>query len=125
MESAKPHRDDLCLRKIVHQAIPRNFIQGESILHQNLSAFRIRVNEELENLKEILEKGWTVLRKGGRMCVISFHSLEDRLVKRPFGDWREEEKMVQARGCGSGDDQKPLSAFWEEQRRNPRSRSAD
>jgi 16S rRNA (cytosine1402-N4)-methyltransferase len=75
------------------------------------------VNDELENLRKILEAGWKVLRKGGRMCVISFHSLEDRMVKETF---RRLEKEGEIRILTK----KPVTPSEEERRGNPRSRSA-
>jgi 16S rRNA (cytosine1402-N4)-methyltransferase len=71
----------------------------------------------LENLKKILETGWTLLKRGGRMCIISFHSLEDRMVKETFRRLEKEGKM-------SILTKKPVTPSEEEQRRNPRSRSA-
>jgi len=81
----EPIRTTEALRKIVHRAIPRRF-QSRRIdpATRTFQALRIRVNEELENLQKILETGWKILKKGGRMCVISFHSLEDRMVKETF-----------------------------------------
>lgn len=114
------------LRKIVYQAIPRRFHSRKiDPATRTFQAFRIRLNEELENLKEILETGWMFLRKGGRMCVISFHSLEDRMVKETFrrlGRGREE-------GPGQGGvvrviTKKPVTPSEEERKKNPRSRSA-
>ncbi len=49
---------------------------------QVFQAIRIEVNQELEVLKEMLEQSYRVLKPGGRLSVISYHSLEDRLVKR-------------------------------------------
>jgi 16S rRNA (cytosine1402-N4)-methyltransferase len=75
------------------------------------------VNNELENLKEIMGTGWKLLRKGGRMVIISFHSLEDRVVKETFRRLEKEGEMhVLTR--------KPVTPSEEEQKRNPRSRSA-
>ena len=49
---------------------------------RSFQAIRIVINDELEQLRAVLEQSVNVLRRGGRLCVISFHSLEDRLVKR-------------------------------------------
>jgi 16S rRNA (cytosine1402-N4)-methyltransferase len=75
------------------------------------------VNEELDNLGKILETGWKILKRGGRICIISFHSLEDRMVKETF---RRLEKQGEMRILTK----KPVTPSEEEQRRNPRSRSA-
>jgi len=114
------------LRKIVHRAIPRRF-HSRTIdpATRTFQALRIRVNEEMGNLNRILETGWKRLRKGGRMCVISFHSLEDRLVKEAF-------RSLGKRGAeGAAQEgairvltKKPISPSEEERRQNPRCRSA-
>jgi 16S rRNA (cytosine1402-N4)-methyltransferase len=75
------------------------------------------VNDELENLRKILETGWTILKKGRRMCAISFHSLEDRMVKETFRKLGEEGEIRVLT-------KKPVTPCEEEQKRNPRSRSA-
>jgi 16S rRNA (cytosine1402-N4)-methyltransferase len=114
------------LRRIVYQAIPRRFHSRRiDPATRTFQAFRIRVNEELDNLKEILETGWTLLRKGGRMCVISFHSLEDRMVKETFR--RFERGGGEAPGQGGVIrvmTKKPVTPSEEEREKNPRSRSA-
>jgi 16S rRNA (cytosine1402-N4)-methyltransferase len=71
----------------------------------------------LENLRKILETGWTILKKGRRMCVISFHSLEDRMVKETFRRLEKEGEVCILT-------KKPVTPSEEERRRNPRSRSA-
>jgi 16S rRNA (cytosine1402-N4)-methyltransferase len=114
------------LRKIVHQTIPRRFHSRRiDPATKTFQAIRIRVNDELENLRKILEMGWMLLRKGGRMCVISFHSLEDRMVKETF------RKLERGEAGGSRQGavmrvitKKPVMPSEEERRRNPRSRSA-
>lgn len=80
-------------------------------------ALRIRVNGELEALKTVLPKAWAALRPGGRMAVISFHSLEDRIVKQTFRAWK-------AAGEAGILTPKPVRPLEAEARRNPRSRSA-
>ena len=113
------------LRMIAHHAIPRRFHPRKiDPATKTFQAFRIRVNDELENLRRILDTGWEFLRKGGRMCVISFHSLEDRMVKETF------RKMEGRRDDGSRPEavmrvltRKPITPCEKELRRNPRSRS--
>ncbi len=74
------------LARIVEEAIPhrRGRIHPAT---RTFQALRIVVNGELEALKEGLEKGIKLLRSGGRMAVISYHSLEDRIVKGAFQGW--------------------------------------
>ncbi len=58
--------------------------RAKSVLPQVFQALRIAVNDELESLRILLDHGPTLLKSGGRMAVISFHSLEDRMVKQTF-----------------------------------------
>jgi len=71
----------------------------------------------LDNLGKILETGWKVLKRGGRICIISFHSLEDRMVKETFRRLGKEGEVRLLT-------KKPVTPSEEEQRKNPRSRSA-
>ncbi|MDD5606150.1 MAG: 16S rRNA (cytosine(1402)-N(4))-methyltransferase RsmH [Patescibacteria group bacterium] len=80
-------------------------------------AIRIEVNDELAALQTGLEKGFKVLETGGRMAVISFHSLEDRIVKRFF-------KNLKTGGSGMLLTKKAVKPSWPERQRNKRSRSA-
>lgn len=80
-------------------------------------ALRIAVNDELNNLKEALPASFEVLEKGGRLVVISFHSLEDRIVKNYF-------KGLDESGVARILIDKPVTPTEEEIARNPRSRSA-
>jgi 16S rRNA (cytosine1402-N4)-methyltransferase len=114
------------LRKVIYRAIPRRF-QSRAIdpATRTFQALRIRVNRELDNLKEVLEKGWPFLREGGRMCVISFHSLEDRIVKETFRRFeRGEPGDPNPKRVMKVITRKPVTPSEEEQRDNPRSRSA-
>jgi len=114
----EPIRTTQTLRKVVYRAIPRRFHSRRiDPATKTFQALRIRVNDELENLRKILETGWKVLKKGGRMCVISFHSLEDRMVKEAFRTLEKEGEMRILT-------KKPVPSSEEERRRNPRSRSA-
>ncbi len=106
------------LVKIIEKAIPARFRRGK--IHyatKTFQAIRIAVNDELGSLKEGLEKGFKFLKKGGRMSVISFHSLEDRIVKRFFKQQAEEKKALLI-------NKKPIRAGMEEIKNNPRGRSA-
>lgn len=106
------------LRKIVLRAVPKRFHHRRmDPATKTFQALRITVNEELENLKRILETGWKSVKKGGRICIISFHSLEDRLVKEAF---RAQERKRLIRIVTK----RPVVPSEEERERNPRSRSA-
>jgi len=114
----EPIRTTQTLRKIIHHVIPRRFHSRRiDPATKTFQALRIRVNDELENLRKILETGWRILKRGGRMCIISFHSLEDRMVKMSF---RKLEKEGEIRVLTK----KPVIPSEEEKRKNPRSRSA-
>lgn len=84
---------------------------------RTFQAIRITVNKELDALSEALEKLPFILNKGARVCVISFHSLEDRIVKNYFKRYAKENKFLLV-------NKKPIIASLEEVRQNPRSRSA-
>jgi 16S rRNA (cytosine1402-N4)-methyltransferase len=114
----EPIRTTQRLRNIVHRTIPRRFHSRRiDPATRTFQALRIRVNEELDNLGKILEIGWKILKRGGRICIISFHSLEDRMVKETF---RRLEKQGEMRRLTK----KPVTPSEEERRKNPRSRSA-
>jgi 16S rRNA (cytosine1402-N4)-methyltransferase len=106
------------LRKIVHRAIPRRYhFRRIDPATRTFQALRIKVNDELGNLEKILKTGWKILKKGGRMCVISFHSLEDRLVKETFRTLEKQREILILT-------KKPVTPSKEERKRNPRSHSA-
>ena len=114
------------LRAIVLRAIPRRSEPRRiDPATRTFQALRIVTNRELDNLKQVLDVGWRFLRKGGRMCVISFHSLEDRMVKQTFQRWagkRGEEGPEEA--LLAGVTRKPVVPSEVERMSNPRSRSA-
>lgn len=97
---------------------------------QVFQALRIEVNQELEALKELLEQAKDVVQPGGRIAVITFHSLEDRLVKQFFraGSFEEKEEnpFVQhtVEKVFTVITRKPVTAGEEELKNNNRSRSA-
>lgn len=69
------------LSEVIEKAIPRREIKKHPAT-RTFQAIRIFINHELEELKNCLPQGLEALVKGGRLCVISFHSLEDRIVKQ-------------------------------------------
>jgi len=81
-------------------------------------ALRIFVNRELEDLKALLDAAPRILKPGGRAVVISFHSLEDRIVKDAFREGGIKDKYYRVLT------KKPVTASEEESDRNPRARSA-
>jgi 16S rRNA (cytosine1402-N4)-methyltransferase len=84
---------------------------------RTFQALRIFVNRELDDLKALLEAAPRILKPGGRVVVISFHSLEDRIVKDAFREGAQA-------GFFSLLTKKPVTATEEESDRNPRARSA-
>ena len=99
-------------------------------LAQVFQALRIQVNEEMKVLEEMLEQTKAVLNKDGRVAVISFHSLEDRIVKNFFKNGSiEEQEADDVYGTRIDNPftiitKKPITASSTEQKNNPRSRSA-
>jgi 16S rRNA (cytosine1402-N4)-methyltransferase len=100
---------------VVEKAIPRRFHPRKiHVATKVFQGLRIAVNRELDNLVKILEVGSELLKPGGRFCVISFHSLEDRLVKRAFANDHRLQVITR----------RPVRPTEEECQRNPRARSA-
>jgi len=102
-------------------AAARPMNQAERRIHpatRTFQALRIFVNRELDDLKALLEAAPQILKSGGRVVVISFHSLEDRIVKDAFRDGEKKYKYFRVLT------KKPVTASEEESDRNPRARSA-
>ena len=117
---ARPITTTAQLARVVSAAAPAMKEKGRHSLHpatRTFQALRIRVNQELEEIKALLVSAPKLLKPGGRLVVISFHSLEDRLVKDAMRDGAKS-------GIWKALTKKPITADEEEQRRNPRSRSA-
>jgi 16S rRNA (cytosine1402-N4)-methyltransferase len=107
------------LAAIVRRAIPRRGLMRIDPATRTFQAFRIWVNRELEGLERFLQAAARRLRSGGRLVVITFHSLEDRVVKHTFRALAQKEvatlKVLT---------KKPIVPTEEEVQRNPRARSA-
>ncbi|MEK6529043.1 MAG: 16S rRNA (cytosine(1402)-N(4))-methyltransferase RsmH [Nitrospirota bacterium] len=84
---------------------------------KTFQALRIEVNKELAELAEAIKAGTNIISSGGRICVLSYHSLEDRIVKRSF-------KELAGKGVITVITKKPLAPGNEERLSNPSSRSA-
>lgn len=130
----KNHTIDTTLElvEIIKKAIPKKLRQDSHPAKKTFQAIRIEVNNELNVLKDTIPKMARVLNKGGRMCIITFHSLEDRIVKNTFNELakdcicppefpicicdKEKEIEIITR--------KPIIPTEEEIRHNPRSRSS-
>ena len=106
------------LAEIVKAAVPAGYERGRiDPATRTFQALRIYANEELENLKEVLDELPEVMAAGGRAAIISFHSLEDGMVKRHF-------RKMAAEGKGKILTARPIRPADEEKENNPRSRSA-
>jgi 16S rRNA (cytosine1402-N4)-methyltransferase len=105
---------------VIKGAVPSAYRRGR--IHcatRTFQALRIRVNQELDLLQPALQDAVSLLKEGGRLCVVAFHSLEDRLVKHLF------------RSLAGGDHptitvltKRPVTADEQEIQENPRARSA-
>ncbi len=120
------------LAEIIKSSVPAAYRREKNPCRKSFQAIRIEVNHELDVLETALTDGFDVLKVGGRMSIITFHSLEDRIVKNRFKEF--------CTGCtcppefpvcvcgrkpmGRLVDKKPITASPEELERNPRSRSA-
>lgn len=131
--ASRPIETTTALAEIVAAAIPH--AQWPAHIHpatKTFQAIRMEVNSELDRLAEVLAKGVRLLKPGGVMAVISYHSLEDRLVKRCFQP--PSQAHLRPKGLPPQADtaaprlsplfRKPLVPHTEEVQLNPRSRSA-
>jgi 16S rRNA (cytosine1402-N4)-methyltransferase len=114
---ARPITTTAELAQIVAAAAPA--MKGDKIhpATRTFQALRIRVNNELGEIQSLLKSAPSLLKPGGRLVLISFHSLEDRLVKDAFRD-AARDKVYEVLT------KKPVVASEQEELRNPRSRSA-
>jgi len=120
---SRPIRTTAQLAEVISAAAwPMKLDQGRyGRIHpatRTFQALRIFVNRELDDLKALVEAAPQILKPGGRIVVISFHSLEDRIVKDAFRDGEKKDKYFRVLT------KKPVTASEEEIDRNPRARSA-
>ncbi|MEK9176667.1 MAG: 16S rRNA (cytosine(1402)-N(4))-methyltransferase RsmH [Patescibacteria group bacterium] len=114
----RPIRSARELADVIAASVPAPYRYGR--LHpatRTFQALRIAVNDELGALTEALEAAIALVAKGGRVAAISFHSLEDRIVKRAF-------RSAEDQGVGERITKKPMTPSAEERTANPRARSA-
>lgn len=132
VRQSAPIETTLQLADVIRQSVPQKARREKNPCKKTFQAIRIAVNGELEHLSKGLDEAFYSLKAGGRLAVITFHSLEDRLVKQRFAGW--------CRGCICPPDfpqcvcghkpegllvnRKPLEADEEELTANNRSRSA-
>lgn len=128
----KPIETTFELAEIIRNSVPERVRRAGHPARKTFQALRIEVNHELEVLKKGMEDAFDLLGLSGRLAVITFHSLEDRIVKKTMADW--------CQGCTCPPDfpvcvcnkkpraelvtKKPIVANSQELSENPRSRSA-
>ena len=121
------------LAAIVKEAIPAKYRrEPQHPARRTFQALRIEVNGELKGLDRAVEDACDLLQKGGRLCIITFHSLEDRIVKQAFRRFENPctcPPSAPVCVCGKRPKakiltKKPLTCSEEEAARNPRSTSA-
>ena len=106
------------LVEIIKRAVPKWYLFKKAhFATKTFQALRITVNDEIESLKEGIKKGFEALEPEGRIAVVSFHSLEDRIIKNFFRDLKNEKKAILI-------NKKPITPTQEELKENPRARSA-
>ena len=120
------------LVKIVEESVPKKYFIKNHPERQIFQALRIEVNSELNVLNNVLPDAIDLLNTGGRLCVITFHSLEDRIVKKTFKKYSDVDDIV--KGLPNIPDEykpliklinnKPILASVEEISENSRSKSA-
>lgn len=128
----KPIKTTMELAELIKNGVPQRVRREKNPCKKSFQAIRIAVNGEFEHLEQGLEAAFRSLKSGGRLAVITFHSLEDRIVKKQFAQW--------CQGCicppdfpqcvcgrepeGALVNRKPLTASEAELADNNRSRSA-
>ncbi len=126
----KPIETTFELVDIIKTSMPQKAMRESHPARRTFQAIRIEVNAELDVLKKALEDAFDCLNPGGRIAIITFHSLEDRIVKEKFNDWARGctcPKEFPVCVCGNkpkGKVFKPLAPTEQELEMNPRARSS-
>lgn len=106
------------LREVISRAVPKNYERGRiNPATRTFMALRIYANQELENIERLIQGLGEILKPGGRVAIISFHSIEDRVVKNYF-------KLLAKEGRLKIITKKPIVPEEKEIKENPKSRSA-
>jgi len=106
------------LVEVIKNSVPAKYTKGKiHFATRTFQALRIAVNDELNTLENGLKGGFEILKNGGRMSVISFHSLEDRIVKNFYKNKKEDKVAILI-------NKKPVIAGEQELKENKRARSA-
>lgn len=114
----KPIMSAAELATIIASAVPVGYRRGRTNpATKTFQALRIAVNNEFAVLEQFIVSAFTALAPGGRLAIISFHSLEDRIVKHSFRTLTHDQSGVLVT-------KKPITPTFEEVQQNPRSRSA-
>lgn len=126
----KPIETTFELVDIIKSSMPQKAMRDAHPARRTFQAIRIEVNAELDVLKSTLEDAFDILAPGGRIAIITFHSLEDRIVKEQFAKWCQGctcPKEFPVCVCGkkpNGKTFKSISPSKEELEENPRARSS-
>ena len=128
----KPIETTLELAEIIKASVPQKVRREGPPARQSFQALRIAVNDEFGELERGLDSAFEMLSSGGRLAVITFHSIEDRIVKQRMAKWAEGcicPKDFPVCVCGNKPKvkiitRKPITATEEELELNQRSRSA-
>ncbi len=130
--SSRPINSTLELAEVIKNNVPLSYRRKGNPCRKTFQAIRIEVNNELGILENSLLDAFSLLNKGGRLCVITFHSLEDRIVKNTFNNLSKESELAkklpvvpdELKPKGKLITKKPIVPTEEELELNKRSRSA-
>ena len=128
----KPIETTFELVEVIKEAIPKKQRMDGHPAKQTFQAIRIEVNKELEVLEKAIEDAIEMLAPFGRLCIITFHSLEDRIVKTKFNNFENPCTcppdfpicVCGKKPKGKAVTKKPILPSQEEMERNPRAKSA-